>query len=54
MVTAGLLCLAVVAALKRQGGFSGIDAPARFLGTPTPLVTLQHVPGPDPVENVRL
>jgi MFS family permease len=54
MVTAALLCLAVVAVLKRQGGFSGIDAPARFLGTPTPLLTLQHVPGPDPVENVRV
>lgn len=54
MVTAALLCLAVVAVLKRQGGFSGIDAPAHFLGTPTPLLTLPHVPGPDPVEEVRL
>lgn len=54
MVTAALLCLAVVAVLKRRGGFSGIDAPARFLGTPTPLVTLPHVSGPDPLEEVRV
>ena len=54
MVTAALLCLTLVGLLKRQGRFSGIDGPARFLGTPTPLMTLPHVPGPDPVEEVRV
>ena len=54
MVAAALGCLAVVGVLKHRGGFSGVDAPARFLGTPTPLMTLAHVPGPDPVEEVRL
>jgi MFS family permease len=54
MVVAALSCLAVVLVLKRGGRFSGVDGPARFLGTPTPLMTLAHVPGPDPVEEVRL
>jgi MFS family permease len=54
MVTAALLCLVVVLVLKRRGRISGVDGPARFLGTPTPLMTLPHVPGPDPVEEVRV
>jgi MFS family permease len=54
MVAAALLCLVVVLALKRAGRFSGVDAPPRFLGTPTPLMTLRHIPGPDPVEEVRV
>jgi len=52
-VAAALLCLATVVTLKRLGHFSGVDGPARFLGTPTPLLRLPHVPGPDPVEEVR-
>ncbi len=51
-VMAALLCLAAVVVLERSGHFSGVDAPARFLGTPTPLMRLPHVPGPDPVEEV--
>jgi MFS family permease len=54
MVAAALLCLAAVALLQRTGRFSGVDGPARFLGTPTPFVTLPHVPGPDPLEEVRV
>jgi MFS family permease len=54
MVAAALLCLAVVALFRRTGRFSGVDGPARFLGTPTPLMTLPHVLGPDPVEEVSL
>jgi MFS family permease len=54
MVTAALACLCVVVALRHRGRFSGVDGPARFLGTPTPLMTLPHVPGPDPVEEVRV
>ncbi len=52
-VAAALVCLAAVVALKLRGHFSGVDGPARFLGTPTPLVRLPHVPGPDPVEDAR-
>jgi predicted MFS family arabinose efflux permease len=52
MVSAALLCLVVVLRLERRGRFSGVDGPARFLGTPTPMVALPHVPGPDPVEDV--
>jgi len=54
MVAAALLCLGAVALLHKTGRFLGVDGPARFLGTPTPYMTLPHVPGPDPMEEVRV
>ena len=54
MVGAAVLCLAVVVGLRRSGRFLGVEGAARFLGAPTPMLGMPHVPGPDPLEEVTL
>jgi hypothetical protein len=54
MVGSAVLCLAVVVGLKRSGRFLGVDGPTRFLGAPTPMLGVPHVPGPDPREEVAV
>jgi len=51
MVSAALVCLGVVAGFWRAGRLAGVEGPALFLGTPTP-VAVPRVAGPDPVEEV--
>lgn len=51
MVGAALMCLGVVVVLWRAGRFAGVEGPALFLGTPTP-VAVPRVAGPDPVEEM--